>query len=195
MKRILKILLPVLLLTTSSVAEAKLFEVWGSGLGGYGYGQGDSAKDFYHWASGGAVGVEVGIKILFIGAFVDYLHWFGDEPAELFTFNLGGDWAIGLTKSLDLVIRAAGGYYHGLLPSDATIEVDGVQITQVNTRGVGVRGGVGLRYNFAKVLAVGITPEFGYHYFFGGAETPITDQNSDGFDLNILAYFRVGVGF
>jgi len=195
MKRILKILLPVLLLTTSSVAEAKLFEVWGSGLAGYGYGQGNSVKDFYHWASGGAVGVEVGIKIIFIGAFVDYLHWFGEEPAELFTFNLGGDWGIGLTKSLDLVIRAAGGYYHGLLPSNATIEIDGVKITQVNTRGVGVRGGVGLRYNFAKVLSVGVTPEFGYHYFFGGAETPITDQNSSGFDLNILAYFRVGVGF
>ena len=40
-----------------------------------------------------------------------------------------------------------------------------------------------------------ITPEIGYHYFFGGADTPITENNSSGWDLNLLGYFRIGLGF
>lgn len=199
MKRLFKpllVTLPLLVLLSSAPAEAKLFDVWGSVLGGYGYGGGNSDKDFYRWVRGGAVGAEVGVKILFIGVFIDYLRWFGgEEGANLFTFNLGGDWEIGLTKRLGLIIRAAGGYYHGTLPSDATVQINDVAMTQVNTRGIGVRGGLGLRYTFAKIFSIGITPEIGYHYFFGGAETPITDDNSSGYDINILAYFRIGVGF
>jgi hypothetical protein len=197
----LRVLLPLLILTASVPAEAKLFEVWGSGLVGYGYGTGDGDNDFYRWVRGGAGGVEVGIKILFIGVFVDYLRFFGGSAgANLITINLGGDWAIGLTKRLSLVLRGAGGYYHATLPDDVKMVVDNVEVPiddNVNTRGVGVRGGVGLRYSFAKVLSIGVTPEFGWHYFFGGAEEPITqtDNNSSGFDLTALAYFRVGIGF
>lgn len=195
--RLLRVLVPVVLLASSVPAEAKLFEVWGSGLAGGGWGDGgDSPKDFYRWARGGAAGVEVGIKILFIGAFVDYLRWFGGEQgADLITFNLGGDFDINLVKNLSLIIRVAGGYYHGLLPSGATIVVDGVPVDQVNTRGVGARAGIGLRYSFLKVFSVGCTPEVGYHYFFGGAESSITDDNSSGWDLSVLGYFRVGFGF
>jgi hypothetical protein len=200
MKRLLRplrIILPVLILASSVPAEAKLFEVWGSGLAGYGTGSGgDSDKDFYRWVSGGAVGAEVGVKILFIGAFIDYLHWFGGERSgELISFNLGGDWTIGLSKRLSLVLRAAFGYYYGILPEDATYEDDLGTFRQVDTRGIGVRGGAGLRYSFAKVFSIGITPEIGYHYFFGGADTPITENNSSGWDLNLLGYFRIGLGF
>jgi hypothetical protein len=203
--RTLAFTLPLLAAITlhSPAAEAKLVEIWGSGLTGYGWGQGyDDAtqgdNDFYRWVRGGAFGFEVGAKILFIGAFVDYLRWFGGSAgANLITFNLGGDWTIDLSKRWRLVIRGAGGYYHGTLPSDATMEIDGIKVTQVNTRGVGMRGGLGLRYDFAKVFSVGVTPELGYHYFFGGAEESVTntDNNSSGLDFNVLAYFRVGFGF
>ena len=182
----------------SPASEAKLVEIWGSGLTGYGWGQGNGDNDFYRWVRGGAVGFEVGAKVLFIGAFVDYLRWFGGEAgANLITFNLGGDWEIGLTDSFSLVIRGAGGYYHGTLPSDASMDVDGVKVTQINTRGVGFRAGIGPRFTFWKVFSVGVTPEIGYHYFFGGAEESIanTDNNSSGLDFNVLAYFRVGLGF
>ena len=63
----------------SPASEAKLVEIWGSGLTGYGWGQGNGDNDFYRWVRGGAVGFEVGAKVLFIGAFVDYLRWFGGE--------------------------------------------------------------------------------------------------------------------
>lgn len=195
--RPLLMLLPVLiLLSHAPAAEAKMFEIWGSGLGGYAYGQGNSEKDFYRWVRGGAVGFEVGAKILFIGAFVDFLRFFGgDAGANLITFNLGGDFDIGLSDNTALVIRAAGGYYHGTLPSDASMEIDQVEVTMVNTRGVGARAGIGLRYTFAKVFSIGVAPEIGYHYFFGGKEQSIADDNSAGFDLTVLGYLRLGVGF
>jgi hypothetical protein len=199
MKRLLRplrILVPLLVLAHAAPAEAKLVEIWGSALAGYGYGDGDSGKDFYAHVRGGAVGAEVGVKILFIGAFIDYLRWFGgDFGANLITFNLGGDWDIGLTKRLSLIIRAAFGYYYGTLPDDAKYhDPDLGETVQVDTRGIGVRGGLGLRYSFWKVLSIGVTPEIGYHYFFGGADQSVTENNSSGYDINILAYFRVGVG-
>jgi hypothetical protein len=203
--RALRALLPILTVAvlgaSSGTAHAKLVEVWGSGLGGYGWGTGNGDNDFYRWVRGGAGGFEVGVKILFSGAFVDYLRWFGgDAGANMLSFNIGGDWTIDLSKRWRLVIRGAGGYYLGTLPSDVKMEVEGIEVTvndQVNTRGVGARVGVGLRYEFWKVFSVGITPELGYHYFFGGAEEPITqtDNNSSGFDVNILAHLRVGFGF
>jgi len=200
-RRAMLVLLSVVMLGVSTPAHAKLFEVWGSALTGYGWGTGDGDNDFYRWVRGGAVGAEVGIKVLFIGVFVDYLRWFGgDAGANMITINLGGDWTIDLSKRWRLVIRGAGGYYYGTLPDDVKMEVEGIQVTvndQVNTRGIGVRAGIGPRYDFAKVFSIGITPEIGYHYFFGGASEPITqtDNNSSGMDVNILAYFRIGFGF
>lgn len=194
-KLILVSLCGLILLGSAPSAEAKLFEVWGSGLVGGGYGAGNGDKDFYRWVRGGAGGVEVGAKVLFIGAFVDYLRWFGgDAEANLITFNLGGDTSFNLTDSLSLVLRLAGGYYHGTLPNDATLISSNVLIQQTDTRGVGAHGGVGLRYSFAHIFSVGITPEIGYHYFFGGADTPITENNSHGWDFLALAYLRVGIG-
>ena len=184
------------LLCSSSTADAKLVEIWGSGLVGGGWGRGDTDKDFYKFVSGGAAGFEVGAKILFIGAFVDYLRWFGGSAgANLITFNIGGDWTFDLSDSVSFVVRGAGGYYYGTLPDDVQIVQDGIPITEVNTRGVGARAGVGLRYNFLKVFSVGVTPEVGYHYFFGGAHTDVTDNNSSGVDITVLAYLRAGLGF
>ncbi len=195
-KTLLASLAALMLLCASPRAEAKLFEIWGSGLAGGGWGKGDTDKDFYRFASGGATGVEIGAKFLFISAFIDYLRWFGGTAsANMLSFNLGGDSSIGLTDSLSVVLRMAGAYYYCTLPDDATLEVEGVPISTVETRGIGVHGGVGLRFTFAKIFSVGVTPEIGYHYFFGGAETPITDSNSSGFDLTVLGYFRVGLGF
>ncbi len=189
------IAVPLMFALASSPAEAKLIEVWGSGLVGGGYGQGDSYKDFYSWASGGAVGLEVGVKILFIGGFIDYLRWYGgDAGANLLTFNLGGDWEFGITDSLSFIFRLAFGYYFGTLPDDATKVQEGIPVRAVNTRGIGVHGGPGLRYSFLKIFSIGVTPELGYHYFFGGADDPALEDNSQGFDFVMLGYFRVGLG-
>lgn len=194
-KSILAALCGLTLLLSAQTAQAKLFEVWGSGLLGGGYGAGNGDKDFYKWASGGAAGVEVGAKILFLGGFIDYLRWFGGKAgANLLSFNLGGDSTFDLALGLALVFRLAGAYYEGGLPDDATLMVNNVAVKQVNTRGVGIHGGLGLRYYIAPFLSVGITPEIGYHYFFGGAGLTIDDQNSAGWDFQALAYARVGIG-
>jgi len=201
MRRVLLVLLPVVILAASAPAHGKLVEVWGRGQMGYGWGTGNGDNDFYRWVRGGAFGAEVGVKILFIGVFIDYLRWFGgDAGSNMLTFNLGGDWTIDLSKRWRLVIRGSGGYYFGTLPDSVKMTVEGIEVTihdQVNTRGFGARAGVGLRYDFAKFFSVGLSPVVGYHYFFGGAAEPIaqTDNNSSGFDFNILAYFRVGFGF
>ncbi|MFH1131213.1 MAG: hypothetical protein V1754_07750, partial [Pseudomonadota bacterium] len=187
------------LLTASSEANAEIFEVWVSGLAGGAFGNGSTSRDFYSFAGGGAFGAEAGIKIIFIGAYVEYWRFIGgDAGANLVTFNLGGDGSIKLVGGLHLVIRAAGGFYLGSL--DSTVREEGgtkIQSAEVQTRGIGFRGGVGLRYVFFKVFSVGVTPQFGYHYFFGGADDNIlnTDENSSGWDMNVLGYLRVGFGF
>jgi len=196
MKRILiSLSLFFILMGSAPKAQAKLLEIWGSGLMGYSMGRGNSYKDFYQWVSGGAVGVEAGVKVIFIGAFIDYLRYFGGASgANLLTFNIGGDSQFDFSPNLSLVLRLAGGYYLGTLPDDATHVEDGIPVNVVNTRGVGFRGGVGLRYTFAKFFSVGVTPEIGYHFFFGGAEDSIMTENSHGWDLNILSYFRIALG-
>ena len=179
-------------------AEAKLFEVWASGLAGGGWGTSTTYKDFYNHVNGMAVGAEVGIKILFIGAFVTYERYLaGTGYGDFISFNLGGDWALSLGKRLDLVFRAAGGFYWASLPDTATYNRDNLDDPEPmdHTRGIGVRGGAGLRFKFAKVLSIGVTPTIGYHYFFGSSDPDGTDDNSHGFDITALLYFRVGVGF
>lgn len=200
MRRLIMVFpLAIMLLSTPRTAEAKLFEIWGAGIAGGAFGNGNAAsdRDFYNWAKGGAAGIEIGAKVLFISGYVDYLRFFGgDAGANLFSFNLGGDYAFGLTKNLSIVFRLVGSFYLGTL-DDASRSGSNTNTGEVQTRGIGARGGVGLRYSFAKVFSVGITPLVGYHYFFGGADQDITntDQNSSGYDFQALAYLRVGLGF
>ncbi|MBW2732294.1 MAG: hypothetical protein JRH20_07850 [Deltaproteobacteria bacterium] len=187
----------MLLVALPSRADAKLFEVWAAGIAGGAFGDGDatSERDFYNWAKGGAGGIEIGAKVLFISGYIDYLRFFGgDATANLFSFNLGGDYSFGLTDSLSVVFRLVGSFYLGTLDDAARTDSS---TGEVQTRGIGTRGGVGLRYSFAKVFSVGITPLVGYHYFFGGADQDITDteQNSSGYDFQAMGYFRVGLGF
>ena len=56
--------------------------------------------------------------------------------------------------------------------------------------------GIGLAYGFMKIFSVGVLPQLGYHYFFGGAdeEPTQTDQNSAGWDFSALGFFRVYLG-
>ncbi len=177
-------------------AEAKIFEIWASALAGGGYGTSTSNKDFFRHVNGMSVGAEVGFSVLFIGAYVTYERYLvGNGYGDFVSFNLGGDWDVSLTKSLDLVIRAGGGFYLATLPDTATYTRDGVQNELESTRGVGARAGAGLRFKFAKVFAIGITPTLGYHYFFGPSSTSMDDDNSHGFDVTALAYFRFGLGF
>ena len=112
-------LLTAFTIAAPRVAEAKIFEVWGSGLIGAAFGNGRTSRDFFSWAGGGAAGFEVGAKVLFISAFVDYLRFFGgDAGANLVSFNLGGDGAIGF-GGIELVLRGAGTFYVGTLDNDA----------------------------------------------------------------------------
>lgn len=194
-KALLAAPIALILVAQPRPAEAKIFEIWGSALAGGAYGNGKTNKDFFNWAGGGAAGVEVGAKVLFISAYVDYLRFFGgDTGANLIGFNLGGDGTVGLVGGLGLVLRLAGTFYIGTLDDDDA-RPDGTTTNNVQTRGVGVRGGVGLRYSFWKVFSIGVTPQIGYHYFFGGADDDALTDNSHGWDFSALGYFRVGLGF
>ncbi len=174
----------------SPARDAKLLEVWGSALAGASLGNGSTDRDFFSKAGGGAAGAEVGVRFLFLSAYIDYLRFFGgDTGANLLGLNLGGDGTIGITDSLAVVYRVAGAFYVGSVTDDA---LDAV----MKTRGFGARGGLGIRYTFLKVFSVGVTPQFGYHYFFGGSDENAVDveNNSSGWDLQAMGYFRVGLG-
>lgn len=187
------------LVSTPSAADAKVFEVWGDGMIGGAFGAGNDDRDFFSWASGGATGFEVGARFLFISAYIDYLRFFGgDAGANLLGINLGGDGDIGITDSLSFIFRLAATYYVGSLDSATRTGETGELVSSdaVHTRGLGARGGVGLRYTFLRVLSIGITPEVGYHFMFGGASQDITNftENSHGWDIRALAYARIGLG-
>lgn len=186
------------LLLEARPAQAKLVEIWGSGLVGGATGSGRTGRDFYKWAGGGAAGFEVGARLLFIAAYLDYLRFFGGTTgANLVGLNLGSEGSITLSGKLALVLRGAGTFYLGSLNGAThTYNDQPVQSDHVQTRGVGLRGGIGLRYSFLKVLSVGVTPQIGYHYFFGGAnEDPTkTELNSQGWDFQAMGYLRFALG-
>ncbi len=197
-RKLIPALLATSILLAAPRAEAKWFEFWVAPVAGYGWGYGTSDKDFYNHANGGAIGAEVGVKILFIGIYADYMGWIGSDfdafSAHLITANLGGDWALELTDNLHLLIRVGAGIQLGLLPEESIVEINDVKYEQKSTRAVGVRAGLGIRYGFAKVLSIGLLPMIGYHYAFGGPGTPVNHGNSHGFDVTILAFFRLGLG-
>ena len=197
-RKIVAALFAMTLLLSAQKAEAKWFEFWVAPVAGYGWGTGTTDKDFFKHATGGAIGAEIGVKILFIGLYADYLGWIGSDfdafDAHLVTVNLGGDWALDLTDALSLVIRVGAGVQIGFLPPESNVVIGEVTYSQEATRGVGVRAGLGIRYGFAKVLSVGLLPMIGYHYYFGGPGTPVNRENSHGFDVTILAFFRLGLG-
>lgn len=196
MKRfVIATLLGITFAASPKIANAEIVQLWASGLIGSSFGNGETDRDFFNWAGGGAGGVEVGARLLFVSAYIDYLRFFGGHTgANLVGFNLGGDGSIGLSKSFALVFRLAGTFYLGTL--DSADERNSVSTEQIQTRGVGARGGVGVRYTFAKVFSLGVTPQVGYHYFFGGADDDITntDQNSQGWDVQLMGYARVTLG-
>src|SRR4029434_3631369 len=102
-----------------------------------------------------------------------------------------------LTEHLSLVLRLSGTWYWGQLDSASRVTGDGTRVStaQVDDKGVGFRGGVGLRYTFAKIFLVGMTPLIGYHDFFKGGDSnagPV--KSSSGWDFQALAYLRAGVG-
>ena len=198
MKRTLVATTLLLTLLAAGPAEAKVLEIWGSaGIGTmFGSGDADSDRDFFNWAGGGTVGVEVGARVLIFEGYFEYLRFFaGDTGANLASLNLGMGGSIGLGGGFDLVLRGVGAFYVGSLDGEqAAVGGQAVSSSEVKTRGIGARGGVGLRYVFARVFSVGVTPQLGYHYFFGGADQPIAENNSSGYDINLLAYFRIGVG-
>lgn len=185
----------------AAAQEGNLFGLWASGLVGGATGRGQTGRDFYEWAGGGAAGFEAGLHLLFITAYVEYLRFFGgDEGANLWSVNLGGDneWRFGKERQWGLVLRLAGTYYFGSLNNGERV-IDGVVYDSdwVDDNGIGIRGGLGPRYHFAKIFSVGITPQIGYHYFFHGADgepPPGQKTSSHGWDFQALAYLRVGWG-
>jgi hypothetical protein len=73
----------------------------------------------------------VGVRFLFLSAYIDYLRFFGgDAGANLISFNFGGDSAISLTKSWKLVLRLSGTFYYGTL--DSASRPDATTAGQVN---------------------------------------------------------------
>ncbi len=179
-------------------ADSGLLTVWaapklGGALGG------NNDLDFYRWAGGGTAGIEAGVRILFIGAYFEYLRFFGgDVGANLMSINLGGDNEFRFTKNWSLVLRLASSFYFGSL--DQGEKLVGGQVLSseaVNTTGIGFRGGVGPRYTFLRIFSVGITPQIGYHYFFAGGDDALAaprGNNVGGWDFQAMAYFRVGLG-
>jgi len=197
-RRLLHAAIIATLLGTAQPAQAKAIEIWGSGLAGAGYGDGETDKDFFNWAGGAAVGVEVGVKFLFLAGYIDYLRFFGgDTGANLVSINVGSEGSFELGGDLELVLRLVGTFYIGTLDRASRNNEDtglAPPSEKVKTRGLGGRGGIGLRYRFAKIFSVGVTPLVGYHYFIGGADQDIGSENSSGWDLQGLGYLRVGLG-
>ena len=184
-------------------AEAKLFEAWASALTGVANGKGKTDRDFYTWTGGAATGIEVGAKVLFFTAYVDYLRFFQGTGANLISVNLGADNSFKLPAlPISIVYRFAASGYLGSLGNGTRTANDGTVIDSENmqTRGIGARGGVGLAYTFLKVFSLGIRPMVGYHYFFGGSANGESQssidisENSHGIDYQAMLFLRVGLG-
>lgn len=181
----IEVVVATLLVFSAGVAHADVFKFRGGVIGGVAGGNGAEDADFFKIAGGGAVGVEVGVQILFIGVIADYRYFFGgDSPAHLLSANLGGEWAINITKRLSIPFRVLAGLLAGKLTDSA--------YSNINDIGFGARAGVGIDYRFAGPLAIGIIPQLGYHAMLTGGG--VGAKVSHGWDLQALAHLRLTFG-
>lgn len=189
------------LLIPRAAHAGNMVELYLQGQGGYGGGSGSEETvtvagqpvqraDFYKLVHGPALGAEVGIKLLMLDVYLDYLQFLGDHDGKMLKVILGLRMDFG--EQVNVYFRFGVGPMFGYLGDDS---LNGGK----DPVGFTVRGGIGLLYKIIPIFSVGPVADLGWYYLFNGTvesqpNVPVGYSNSQGIDYMILFAARLTFG-
>jgi hypothetical protein len=166
----------------SRPAEAKLFQLYVQGQGGYAAGTGNEnvivvagnpvsqRQDVYDLIGGGAAGAELGVTLIGIDLCADFLQFMDGSGATGTvtkvvlgvrpTFKLGDDF--------NMFFRIGGGGMFATFGGTSPFAVD----VSKNPAGLTARGGLGVSYDLGGPFEIGPQFDIGYYYLYNGSIAP-----------------------
>ena len=178
-------------------AEARLIDLYAGGTaGGFGgWGSTPNTPDFFDKTHGGAVGFDLGMKLLIFDLSANFLQAFNGSGTSgtLIQFLLGTeiDVPLGQAKLPDgqsqnvLKPEIAGGFGFGTPGPVSPPLTD----SQISAKGIVGNATLGYEYFLNPFVGLGATGTFGYHYFFGGDVVNSSDAQS-----HSSGYHLIGLG-
>ena len=184
--------------------HAKLVDLYGSVLmgGTVGRGTDGGTPDFFHQSQGGAAGVNVGVRLIFLDLSIRFLQMFdgAGRAGTLSTVMLGpaleipvvggGKDVHGRVRPVQVVVRPglAAGFGFG---TDAPVKPP-LTNDQLAAKGLLLMGRFGIERLFGPVLGIGAEVQGGYHYLFGASG--LTSDHSEGWQLAGFANVSLHLG-
>jgi len=177
-------------------AEAKFFQLYVQGQGGYSAGSGQveahpvfgevlpTRQDFYDLVSGAAAGAEVGVTLIGLDLHANFLQFFDDSGATgtVTKIILGlrpefdpgddGDWTMFVRVGAGAMIATFGG------DSPVAVEVGKTPV------GFTARGGLGVSYQLWGPFQIGPQADIGYYRLLNGTIQPELDAQTQQDILN-----------
>ena len=183
-------------------AQARLLDLRaGADAGGIvGWGATSNTPDFFEHTSGGALGFNLGLRLLVFDAsigFTQVLNGSGTVGTlTQFLLGIAIDVPVGHDKLPNRKSRAVvtpalvGGLGFGTAgPVDPPLDND-----QVSDKGFVSHLKFGYEYFLNPFMAVGATGLLGWHYFFGGQVITNSQDHSSGYHAAALAQFTFHLG-
>jgi len=187
----------------AGTAQARLIDlhagVEAGGMGGWGTTA--NTPDFFGHSRGGAVGFDLGLKLLVFDLGVDFTQILDGSGAAgtLTQFRLGFviDIPVGPTnlpngQSANIVRPSVvGGFAFGT-PGPVSPPLDAAQVSD---KGVVTWGRLEYEHFFNDFLGVGAKGQFGWHYFLGGTAVNSSQAHSQGYQAAgfATATFHLGI--
>jgi hypothetical protein len=184
-------------------AEARLIDLHAGALAGgmTGWGSDSKTPDFFDKTKGGAVGAEVGVKLLVFDFSVRFLQVLDRNGASgtlsEATLGLLIDVPISDGKTPEgkekWIFRPGlnGGFGFGTpAPVKPPLSAD-----QISDKGLVSNLRLGLEYNIFDALAIGVEGDAGYHYFLGGQVVNDAQSHSSGIQAAGLATLTFHLGY
>ena len=161
-------------------ADAKLFQLYVQGHGGYSAGSGDEEahaiagsflpkrQDFYKAVSGVAGGAELGLTVVGIDLCADFLKFLDGGTVTKIVLGMRLHFDPGDDGDFTLFFRAGGGAMIATFgdASPFTAEVGKTPL------GFTARGGLGLAYELGGPFEIGPQFDVGYYYLLNGTVRP-----------------------
>jgi hypothetical protein len=192
-----------LALLAARPAEARLIDLHAGALAGAmtGWGNDPKTPDFFSKTRGGAVGAEVGLKLLVFDLSVRFLQVLDRSGAAgtLSEARLGVaiDVPVGDGKTPEgkekVLFRPGlyGGFGFGTpAPVKPPLSAD-----QISDKGLVSNLRLALDYNIFNALAIGVEGDVGYHYFLGGQAINDSQGHSSGVQAAGLATLTFHLGY
>jgi hypothetical protein len=186
-------------------AQARLIDLYaGATAGGFGgWGSTPSTPDFFDKTHGGAVGFDLGVKLLVFDLSASFLQALNGSGTSgtLIQFLLGTEVDVplgqarlsdGQSKSV-LKPEIAGGVGFGTPGPVSPPLTD----SQISAKGIVCNATLGYEYFLNPFVGIGATGTFGYHYFFGGDVVNSSDaqRHSSGYQLIGLGTVTFHIGY